>query len=119
MLLVTCIFLTNRDPKFHGTKVNRDPKFHGTKADQAASVILFISVLSIVTSEAFVEMSIWIVLMQGSVILVGALPDLDDFFWEKDPTPLLDMVETPMHLKNLSHKVFTLTMLKYIVGRSP
>ncbi|XXG45638.1 hypothetical protein AAC387_Pa02g0671 [Persea americana] len=41
---------------------------------------------------------------KGSVARVGALPDLDDFFWEKDPTPMLDMVETPMHLKNMSHK---------------
>ncbi|XP_042418967.1 probable 1-deoxy-D-xylulose-5-phosphate synthase, chloroplastic isoform X1 [Zingiber officinale] len=35
---------------------------------------------------------------------VGALPDLCDFFWEKDPTPILDMIDTPVHLKNLSHK---------------
>ena len=55
--------------------------------------------------------------MQGSVARVGALPDLDDFFWEKDPTPMLDMVEIPMHLKNMSHKV-TVTILNYLVGRS-
>ncbi|XP_077211424.1 1-deoxy-D-xylulose 5-phosphate synthase 3 [Tasmannia lanceolata] len=35
---------------------------------------------------------------------VAALPDADDFFWEKAPTPILDTVETPIHLKNLSPK---------------
>ncbi|WOK93919.1 putative 1-deoxy-D-xylulose-5-phosphate synthase, chloroplastic [Canna indica] len=34
---------------------------------------------------------------------VAALPDIGDFFWEKDPTPILDMVDTPIQLKNLSH----------------
>ncbi|KAB1204575.1 1-deoxy-D-xylulose-5-phosphate synthase 1, chloroplastic [Morella rubra] len=32
------------------------------------------------------------------------LPDIDDFFWEKVPTPILDVVENPIHLKNLSIK---------------
>ncbi|KAG6496912.1 hypothetical protein ZIOFF_044788 [Zingiber officinale] len=36
---------------------------------------------------------------------VAALPDLGEFFWEKDPTPILDMVDTPIQLKNLSCKV--------------
>ncbi|XP_042397885.1 probable 1-deoxy-D-xylulose-5-phosphate synthase, chloroplastic [Zingiber officinale] len=35
---------------------------------------------------------------------VAALPDLGEFFWEKDPTPILDMVDTPIQLKNLSCK---------------
>ncbi|XP_074592303.1 1-deoxy-D-xylulose-5-phosphate synthase 1, chloroplastic-like [Curcuma longa] len=35
---------------------------------------------------------------------VAAQPDLGEFFWEKDPTPLLDMVDTPIQLKNLSNK---------------
>ncbi|THU66191.1 hypothetical protein C4D60_Mb05t11550 [Musa balbisiana] len=35
---------------------------------------------------------------------VAALPDIGDFFWEKDPTPILDMVDMPIQLKNLSHK---------------
>ncbi|KAK6927483.1 Deoxyxylulose-5-phosphate synthase [Dillenia turbinata] len=33
-----------------------------------------------------------------------SLPDLGDFFWEKAPTPFLDMVEYPIHLKNLTVK---------------
>lgn len=36
---------------------------------------------------------------------VSALPDVGDFFWEKAPTPLLDTIDTPSHLKKLSHKV--------------
>ncbi|XP_020097228.1 probable 1-deoxy-D-xylulose-5-phosphate synthase, chloroplastic isoform X1 [Ananas comosus] len=35
---------------------------------------------------------------------VSALPDVGDFFWEKAPTPLLDTIDTPSHLKKLSHK---------------
>ena len=34
-----------------------------------------------------------------------ALPDFDDFYWEKVPTPILDAVENPLCLKNLSLKV--------------
>ncbi|KAJ3683598.1 hypothetical protein LUZ60_013825 [Juncus effusus] len=34
-----------------------------------------------------------------------ALPNSDfDFLWEKDPTPLLDTIDNPLHLKNLSTK---------------
>ncbi|CAI0416778.1 unnamed protein product [Linum tenue] len=33
---------------------------------------------------------------------INAVPDMDDMFWDKVPTPLLDMVENPIHLKNLS-----------------
>nr|QSL78011.1 1-deoxy-D-xylulose-5-phosphate synthase like 2 [Nigella sativa] len=35
---------------------------------------------------------------------VRALPNVGDFFWEKSPTPMLDMIENPMHMKNLSLK---------------
>ncbi|KAJ7958740.1 1-deoxy-D-xylulose-5-phosphate synthase [Quillaja saponaria] len=35
---------------------------------------------------------------------IGSLPDIDDFYWEKVPTPILDVVENPIHLKNLSSK---------------
>ncbi|KAF9617795.1 hypothetical protein IFM89_038906 [Coptis chinensis] len=35
---------------------------------------------------------------------VSALPNFGDFFWDKSPTPILDMIENPMHLKNLSSK---------------
>nr|CAB3469459.1 unnamed protein product [Digitaria exilis] len=40
---------------------------------------------------------------------VAALPDVDDFFWEKDPTPILDTIDAPIHLKNLSSKVVRLS----------
>lgn len=43
--------------------------------------------------------------MQGWTQRVAALPDVDDFFWEKDPTPILDTIDAPIHLKNLSSKV--------------
>lgn len=43
--------------------------------------------------------------MQGLTQRVAALPDVDDFFWEKDPTPILDTIDAPIHLKNLSSKV--------------
>lgn len=35
---------------------------------------------------------------------IRSLPDVGDFFWDKPSTPLLDLVENPIHLKNLSHK---------------
>ncbi|KAK9274056.1 hypothetical protein L1049_018870 [Liquidambar formosana] len=35
---------------------------------------------------------------------ICSLPDVGDFFWEKAPTPILDVVENPIHLKNLSPK---------------
>ncbi|KAK9141625.1 hypothetical protein Syun_011025 [Stephania yunnanensis] len=38
------------------------------------------------------------------IVQVSALPDVGDFFWEKAATPILDMVENPKHLKNLSAK---------------
>uniref|UniRef100_A0A0A9GDH7 Uncharacterized protein n=1 Tax=Arundo donax TaxID=35708 RepID=A0A0A9GDH7_ARUDO len=39
---------------------------------------------------------------RGSTRRLAALPDVDDFFWEKDPTPILDTIDAPIHLKNLS-----------------
>ncbi|XP_042498389.1 probable 1-deoxy-D-xylulose-5-phosphate synthase, chloroplastic [Macadamia integrifolia] len=41
---------------------------------------------------------------KGMVPCISALPEVGDFFWEKAPTPILDMVDTPIHLKNLSPK---------------
>ncbi|CAI0444420.1 unnamed protein product [Linum tenue] len=35
---------------------------------------------------------------------INAIPDIDDIFWDQVPTPLLDMIENPIHLKNLSLK---------------
>lgn len=40
----------------------------------------------------------------GLVSRLGSFPDADNFFWEKVPTPILDVVENPIHLKNLSPK---------------
>ncbi|KAI3915998.1 hypothetical protein MKW98_004439 [Papaver atlanticum] len=42
---------------------------------------------------------------KGCIGRVSAVPEDEDFFWEKALTPLLDMVETPAHLKNLSIKM--------------
>ncbi|KAJ6837860.1 putative 1-deoxy-D-xylulose-5-phosphate synthase, chloroplastic [Iris pallida] len=42
--------------------------------------------------------------LKGSFRRVTALPHDGDFFWEKAPTPILDMVDSPIHLKNLSVK---------------
>ncbi|XP_058785845.1 probable 1-deoxy-D-xylulose-5-phosphate synthase, chloroplastic isoform X1 [Vicia villosa] len=39
---------------------------------------------------------------QGLVHRVCARPDIDDFYWEKEPTPILDTIESPLCLKNLS-----------------
>lgn len=41
---------------------------------------------------------------KGLVSRLHSLPNIDDFFWEKVPTPILDVVENPIHLKNLSSK---------------
>ncbi|KAI3506183.1 hypothetical protein L1887_28539 [Cichorium endivia] len=41
---------------------------------------------------------------KGCVGRVCSLPEIGDLFPEKPPTPILDTIETPMHLKNLSHK---------------
>ncbi|XP_042492180.1 probable 1-deoxy-D-xylulose-5-phosphate synthase, chloroplastic isoform X1 [Macadamia integrifolia] len=41
---------------------------------------------------------------KGWVGSITALPEVGDFFWEKAPTPILDMVDVPIHLKNLSPK---------------
>jgi 1-deoxy-D-xylulose-5-phosphate synthase len=35
---------------------------------------------------------------------VCARPDIDDFYWEKVPTPILDTVQNPLCLKNLSQQ---------------
>ncbi|KAF1865234.1 hypothetical protein Lal_00004608 [Lupinus albus] len=42
--------------------------------------------------------------MQRVIDRICARPDIDDFFWDKVPTPILDMVENPLCLKNLSLK---------------
>ncbi|KAK4586013.1 hypothetical protein RGQ29_023264 [Quercus rubra] len=41
---------------------------------------------------------------KGLVSPLGSLPDIDDFFWEKFSTPILDVIENPINLKNLSPK---------------
>ncbi|KAE8711243.1 1-deoxy-D-xylulose-5-phosphate synthase [Hibiscus syriacus] len=47
---------------------------------------------------------------KGLVNRIGSLPDIDDLFWEKVPTPLLDVVESPIHLKSLSIKVCIMSL---------
>ncbi|KAF7817227.1 putative 1-deoxy-D-xylulose-5-phosphate synthase, chloroplastic [Senna tora] len=42
--------------------------------------------------------------MQGLIDRICALPNIDDFYWEKSPTPILDAVENPLCLKNLTLK---------------
>ncbi|KAK4274412.1 hypothetical protein QN277_017633 [Acacia crassicarpa] len=42
--------------------------------------------------------------MQDSVDRICARPNIDDFSWEKLPTPLLDAIDNPLCLKNLSLK---------------
>jgi len=37
-----------------------------------------------------------------SIHRVCARPDIDDFYWEKVPTPILDTIQNPLCLKNLS-----------------
>lgn len=50
-------------------------------------------------------------MVQGLVNKTGSLPDIDDLFWEKVPTPILDVVENPTHLKSLSIKVCVMSLL--------
>lgn len=54
---------------------------------------------------SFIEVNL-IGCMQSSCRRLTALPHDGDFFWEKSPTPILDMVDTPVNLKNLSIQVF-------------
>uniref|UniRef100_A0A1D1YFE2 1-deoxy-D-xylulose-5-phosphate synthase n=1 Tax=Anthurium amnicola TaxID=1678845 RepID=A0A1D1YFE2_9ARAE len=42
--------------------------------------------------------------MKESCKQITAFPEGSDAFWEKEPTPMLDTLETPAHLKNLSSK---------------
>jgi len=49
---------------------------------------------------------------------VAALPNVDDFFWEKDPTPILDTIDAPIHLKNLSSKVVRVIPLLGFLSRN-
>ncbi|KAG8636305.1 hypothetical protein MANES_16G118600v8 [Manihot esculenta] len=46
----------------------------------------------------------WREVHHGFVRRIYSVPDLDDIFWEKVPTPILDVVEKPIHLKNLTSK---------------
>ncbi|KAL8198109.1 hypothetical protein R6Q57_024290 [Mikania cordata] len=41
---------------------------------------------------------------KGCASRLRVLPNIGDIFPEKRPTPILDTIESPMHLKNLSHK---------------
>lgn len=44
-------------------------------------------------------------LLQGHVAEIHSLPHVGDFTGENEPTPILDAIESPMNLKNLSTKV--------------
>ncbi|KAI3729847.1 hypothetical protein L6452_18518 [Arctium lappa] len=44
------------------------------------------------------------IFFKGCVGRICALPEIGDEFLEKPQTPILDTIESPMHLKNLSHK---------------
>nr|WNX96119.1 1-deoxy-D-xylulose 5-phosphate synthase 3 [Ayapana triplinervis] len=44
------------------------------------------------------------VFSKGCVGQLRALPNIGDIFPDKLPTPILDTIESPMHLKNLTHK---------------
>ncbi|GLT80502.1 hypothetical protein SLA2020_519390 [Shorea laevis] len=46
----------------------------------------------------------WYLNSKGLVNPIRSRRDIDDLFWEKDPTPILDVVENPIHLKNLNVK---------------
>lgn len=48
--------------------------------------------------------SVFSVSTESPVHKIRCLPDIDNIFWDKDPTPLLDVIENPIHLKNLSPK---------------
>ncbi|EXC01674.1 hypothetical protein L484_002850 [Morus notabilis] len=49
---------------------------------------------------------------KGLISRICSAPDADDFFPEKVSTPILDLVESPINLKNLSSKVSHLRPLK-------
>lgn len=53
--------------------------------------------------------------MQEIVTQICSLPDSGEFFPEEASTPILDLVENPMHLKNLSLKV-SLEALTYFAS---
>ncbi|XP_074297881.1 putative 1-deoxy-D-xylulose-5-phosphate synthase, chloroplastic isoform X1 [Silene latifolia] len=64
--------------------------------------------MSLVPSEVAVDIvGGWIhkVILQSYVGRITALSDKSEFSWEEMPTPILDMVENPINMKNLSTKV--------------
>ncbi|XP_074294122.1 putative 1-deoxy-D-xylulose-5-phosphate synthase, chloroplastic [Silene latifolia] len=63
--------------------------------------------MSLVPSEVAVDIvGGWIhkVMLQSYVGRITALSDKSEFSWEEMPTPILDMVENPINMKNLSTK---------------
>lgn len=48
--------------------------------------------------------------MQKISSQINSLPDIDDFFYEKVPTPMLDVIESPTNVKNLSTKVCSFSL---------
>lgn len=48
--------------------------------------------------------------MQNVFSPINSFPDDDDFFYEKLPTPMLDVIESPTNVKNLSTKVCSFSL---------
>lgn len=68
-------------------------------------IAIFISLSPSLSIAWYRLMSDFLSLMQELVGQIYCLPDSDDSFSEKSPTPILDLIENPIHLKNLSLKV--------------
>lgn len=81
---------------FHGNPRFSPSKLESSCVNFAANGEVFR--MNLYPSSAFTCTS------KGSVGRIYSLPDGDDFFSEKVPTPMLDTIENPMHLKNLSLK---------------
>lgn len=52
----------------------------------------------------FSGLNLYLSSFKGNSGRICSLPGVGDFFTERRPTPMLDTVENPMHLKNLSSK---------------
>ncbi|KAK1408059.1 hypothetical protein QVD17_39690 [Tagetes erecta] len=68
------------------------PHFHQPSTNHPSSTLIFRGQALQITSKGCVGHRLY------------ALPGLGDMFSEKLSTPILDTIESPMHLKNLSHK---------------
>ncbi|KAM7459450.1 hypothetical protein LguiA_036444 [Lonicera macranthoides] len=78
-------------PHFQGNSAQISPKLDSLSVHFPLRGEIFGSTTSSCTSK-------------GCVGRIYSLPNFDEFSWEKVPTPILDTIENPMHLKNLSPK---------------